>query len=103
MLQDKIESRCCLENTYSIIVIECSQTLSHSNKLSSVFLAVLMATTFSMFEISYSIIVFTDFSLHVVIKTFEKTYSIKILQITLDSVMIDRLPLRIAISAIFLN
>jgi hypothetical protein len=79
LYQIGIESKALSKDICNIIGIEYNQTLSLRNKLSSILLALWMINSFLMMEISYSIVVLTDFKFHFIIKTFEEIYSIEVL------------------------
>lgn len=100
-IQNGIDSECSLKNTCGIILIECSQTLSPSNKLSCVMLATSIAKAFNALEMPYSVVVFADYKFQFEIKKFDEIHSDDVIQKILDSVKVERFAPRIADACYF--
>ena len=79
----------------AVIAIDICRTIDKKSKLYHTIIATAMAQLFYSIEIPYSIVVFCDYGVQLVIKDFEDPHSNDISQLIFDSIMVERFSTRI--------
>ena len=79
----------------AVIAIDISRNIDKKSKLYHTIIATAMAQCFNSIEIPYSIVVFCDYGVQLVIKDFEEPHSKEISQLIFDAIMAKRFSTRI--------